>query len=104
MAGSTGTLWLIPNTLDLGVDGGASLDIALPREAVARAASLTHWVVENAKSARAFLKRVNEVQALAQPLQSLDMRELPRTPKDGRAAPLGTPCSHPRWPATTSGC
>jgi 16S rRNA (cytidine1402-2'-O)-methyltransferase len=83
----SGTLWLIPNTLDLGVDGNAALDLTLPREAVMRAAGLSHWVVENAKSARAFLKRVNEVQPLAQPLQALDIRELPRAPKDGRAAP-----------------
>ena len=47
------------------------------------AARLEHWLAENAKSTRAFLKRVDAVFALAQPLQSLQIVELPR-PAKGR--------------------
>ena len=81
------TIWLVPNTLDLGADSGAPLDDALPSGALRRAAALTHWVVEDAKTARAFLKRVAAVVPLALPLQSIDIREMPRPPKDGRSAP-----------------
>jgi len=42
------------------------------------AARLQHWVCENAKSARAYLKRVGELQPLSGPMQSLDFQELPR--------------------------
>ena len=42
------------------------------------AAGLTCWICENAKSTRAYLKRVNEVEPLAQPLQALQILELPR--------------------------
>ncbi len=81
-----GTLWLVPNALDHGTSNPPPLDLTLPRGAIERSAVLTHWVVENAKTARAFLKRVQALQPLAQPLQAIDIRELPRSPKDGRAA------------------
>ena len=86
MAAPTGTLWLVPNTLDLGTATDAALDEVLPRTAIGRAAGLSHWVVEDAKSARAFLKRVQALHPLPGPLQTIDIRELPRPPKDGRAA------------------
>jgi len=83
-----GTLWLVPNALDLGTEGDPTpIDRLLGREVVERAASLTHWAVENPKSARAFLKRVQACVPLAAPLQAIDIRELPRAPKDGRGAP-----------------
>jgi 16S rRNA (cytidine1402-2'-O)-methyltransferase len=50
----------------------------LPEHTLQVAATLTHWVTENAKSTRAFLKRVQGHTPLAQPLQSLDVVELPR--------------------------
>jgi 16S rRNA (cytidine1402-2'-O)-methyltransferase len=90
---SAGTLYLVPNTLDLGTldAGGATPDLqhTLPLEAIRVAAALTHWVAENAKTTRAFLKRVNAVVPLSQPLQSIQIVELPRAPK-GRpgAAPV----------------
>jgi len=85
---ASGTLWLVPNALDLGTAGESTpIDRLLGRAVVERAASLTHWAVENAKSARAFLKRVQACAPLAVPLQSIDIRELPRAPKDGRDAP-----------------
>lgn len=82
-----GKLWLVPNTLDLGCADAMPLEVCLAPSAIERAAALGHWVVENAKTARAFLKRVQAVRTLVQPIQALDVRELPRQPKDGRAAP-----------------
>ncbi|MCA0177920.1 MAG: SAM-dependent methyltransferase [Proteobacteria bacterium] len=79
------TLILVPNTLDL-ASAPVPLDAVLPRAAVHAAATITHWVVETPKVARAFLKRVDAVQPLAVPLQSLDVRELPRTRKGGTAS------------------
>jgi 16S rRNA (cytidine1402-2'-O)-methyltransferase len=76
----TGRLVLVPNTLDLGA-APEPIDALLTAHALRRAASLRFWVVENAKTARAFLKRVDALQSLATPLQSLDIRELPRTRK-----------------------
>lgn len=89
-AGSTegpavGRLWLIPNGLDLGTGVEVPLCDVLPRGVITQAAALGHWVVENAKTARAFLKRVGAVVPLARPLQSIDIRELPRHGK-GRAS------------------
>lgn len=82
-----GRLILVPNTLDFGIAGAAApLDDLLPRSTLRAAAALSHWVVENAKSARAFLKRVDAVQPLATPLQGLQMQELPRPPKGGKAS------------------
>jgi len=80
----SGRLVLVPNTLDFGVDG-ASVDLqaVLPLEVIAAAAGITHWAAENAKTARAFLKRVGAVRPLARPLQELEIRELPRPPKGG---------------------
>jgi 16S rRNA (cytidine1402-2'-O)-methyltransferase len=75
-----GSLILVPNTLDLGAEA-QPLDAVLPAAVLRHAARLTHWAVEDARSARAFLKRVNEVEPLAGPLQSLDIRELPRPRK-----------------------
>jgi 16S rRNA (cytidine1402-2'-O)-methyltransferase len=76
-----GTLYLIPTPLDFGCEGQselADLRQLLPASTIAHAAGITHWVVENAKSARAFLKRVHAVQALACSLQEMQIAELPR--------------------------
>ena len=83
---SLGTLWLVPAPLDLGA-AESPLDTVLPQAALARAAMLQHWVVEDAKSARALLKRVAQHQPLAQPLQALHMVELPRPPKGAGRSP-----------------
>lgn len=87
MAAGKGRLYLVPNTLDFGVEG-ASVDLqdVLPRHAIEVAARLTHWAAENAKTTRAFLKRVDAIAPLARPLQELSIAELPRPPK-GRAEP-----------------
>jgi 16S rRNA (cytidine1402-2'-O)-methyltransferase len=76
---ATGTLYLVPTPLDFGCDAAAAdLSAALPAHTVAVAADLTHWITENAKSTRAFLKRVALHQPLALPLQEQTLLELPR--------------------------
>jgi 16S rRNA (cytidine1402-2'-O)-methyltransferase len=85
-APAPGRLVLVPNGLDLGTDTEVDLTEVLPEAVLQQAARLTHWVVENAKTARAFLKRVDRHVPLAQPIQALDIRELPR-PRKGSATP-----------------
>ena len=82
-----GRLLLVPNALDLGAAAAPELRDVLPLGVIRRAAALTHWVAENAKSARAFLKRVAAVEPLALALQDIRIAELPRLPK-GRAGAL----------------
>ncbi|HTH76677.1 MAG TPA: SAM-dependent methyltransferase [Trinickia sp.] len=66
----SGVLYLIPNALG---DGGAeALATVLPASVVARTASLGYFVGENAKSTRAFLKRVG----VTRPIQEIEIREL----------------------------
>lgn len=79
-----GTLYLVPNGLDVGTSDAAGLAERLPLGTVRVAAGLAHWVCENAKTTRAFLKRVDAACGLAQPLQQIAIVELPRPPK-GRA-------------------
>lgn len=89
MSSRPGHLILVPNTLDLGNGVGTDLRQTLPYAALETAASLTHWVAENAKTTRAFLKRVDAVIPLAQPLQTLSIVELPRPVKGAKvAAPM----------------
>lgn len=73
-----GKLFLVPAPLDFGCEVQAPLDQVLPAGTLTIAARLPHWICENAKSARAYLKRVGELQPLASPIQTLDIRELPR--------------------------
>jgi 16S rRNA (cytidine1402-2'-O)-methyltransferase len=76
------TLYLMPNTLDFGLQAELpSIQDALPLRALQIAAQLTHWVAENAKTTRAFLKRVDAVVPLAQALQTISIVELPRPAK-----------------------
>ena len=79
---SVGTLFLIPTPLDFGcVPAGATPDPIsrwLPADTLTTASRLTHWITENAKSTRAFLKRVDSLHSLAAPLQSQQIVELPR--------------------------
>jgi len=83
-----GTLVLMPNALDLGAEP-VPLQTVLPQAALEHAARIAHWVVENAKSARTLLKRVDALAPLAQPLQALSIVELPRPPKGtGAAVPV----------------
>lgn len=87
---SHGRLLLIPNTLDLGCTPADApppdLREVLPLGAIRAASRLTHWVAENAKSTRAFLKRVAEVEPLAVAMQAMHIAELPRPAKGGAKA------------------
>lgn len=85
-----GTLYLVPTPLDFGIaqDVPPLLTEWLPAETIARARQLTHWITENAKSTRAFLKRVDAIASLTQPLQTQKITELPRAAhKKGDHAP-----------------
>ncbi|MEO6361961.1 MAG: SAM-dependent methyltransferase [Caldimonas sp.] len=84
MSTPSGTLYLVPNTLDFGT-GSAATDIAeaLPMGSLRVAARLEHWLAENARSTRAFLKRVDRACPLARPVQEVRIVELPR-PAKGR--------------------
>lgn len=81
-----GRLILMPNTLDFGVDDSMDLREVLPQRVIEQAARLTQWAAENAKTTRALLKRVDAVAPLSQPLQSVQIAELPRPHKGGRPA------------------
>lgn len=87
-----GRLLLVPNALDLGVAGGDIRD-AVPDGVLHRAAAIRHWVVEDARSARAFLKRVGAHVPLAAPVQELSIVTLPRPRKGERNGP-----DRPPWP------
>jgi 16S rRNA (cytidine1402-2'-O)-methyltransferase len=73
-----GKLYLVPAPLDFGCDVQAPLQDVLPLGTLQTAAGITHWICENAKSARAYLKRIDAVAPLAAPLQAQAIQELPR--------------------------
>jgi len=75
---SRGRLLLVPTPLDFGCATQVPVADVLPATTLAAAAQTTHWITENAKSTRAFLKRVGEHQPLALPLQQQTITELPR--------------------------
>ena len=96
MSEARGTLFLVPNTLDFGIgsaEGATPIDEVLPLGVLRTAARLGHWVAENARSTRAFLKRVDAVVPLARPLQQIEIVELPRPAKGGK--PGATPDLRP---------
>jgi 16S rRNA (cytidine1402-2'-O)-methyltransferase len=74
----SGTLYLVPAPLDFGCGTQSPLEQSMPEGTLQRAAGLQHWVCENAKSTRAYLKRVSELYPLCVPLQSMQLQELPR--------------------------
>jgi 16S rRNA (cytidine1402-2'-O)-methyltransferase len=73
-----GKLYLVPAPLDFGCATQTPLDEVMPAGTLRIAARLQHWVCENAKTTRAYLKRVDGLHALAQPIQALHIQELPR--------------------------
>lgn len=94
MVESPGRLVLVPSPLDFGLPEKqwADLQDVLPLQVLQVAAGLEHWVAENAKTARAFLKRVDRVVPLSRPLQQVQIIELPRPPKGrGVAAKVDWP-------------
>jgi len=75
---TSGTLFLVPTPLDFGTSEAMPLETVLPAATWQRAAGLTHWITENAKSTRAFLNRVGALTPLAAPLAQQHLVELPR--------------------------
>ena len=73
-----GKLYLVPAPLDFGCDVQAPLQDVMPLSTLQVAARLCCWICENAKSTRAYLKRINELQPLSNPVQALQIQELPR--------------------------
>jgi 16S rRNA (cytidine1402-2'-O)-methyltransferase len=73
-----GKLYLVPAPLDFGCESPTRLQDSLPLGTLQVAARLNHWICENAKSTRAYLKRVDELVPLLQPVQALQLQELPR--------------------------
>jgi len=73
-----GKLYLVPAPLDFGCDSETDLQHSMPMGTLTVAARLNHWVCENAKSTRAYLKRVNAIVALNSPVQAQHIQELPR--------------------------
>lgn len=73
-----GTLYLIPAPLDFGCETQAPVEDSVPLGTLRIAAGLTHWICENAKTARAYLKRIEAIAPLAAPLQAQQFQELPR--------------------------
>jgi 16S rRNA (cytidine1402-2'-O)-methyltransferase len=74
----TGKLYLVPAPLDFGCEQQTALQNVIPMGTITTAATLTHWICENAKSARAYLKRVHEIAPLVLPIQDMSFVELPR--------------------------
>lgn len=73
-----GRLYLVPAPLDFGCEPLGDLLDSLPMGTLRIAARLTFWICENAKTTRAYLKRVGQQVPLLLPLQSLELQELPR--------------------------
>ena len=73
-----GRLFLVPTPLDHGCAEQTPLDDVLPLGTIKKAAAIACWIGENAKSTRAFLKRVDARVPLAQPIQAQQITELPR--------------------------
>jgi len=75
---NAGKLFLVPAPLDFGCEEQADIRDSLPLGTLQTAARITHWICENAKSARAYLKRIDAVAPLIEPLQAQQIQELPR--------------------------
>ncbi len=78
MSIAKGKLYLVPAPLDFGCDLQAPLQDVMPLGTLQVAARLCCWICENAKSTRAYLKRINELHPLSTPVQALQIQELPR--------------------------
>ena len=73
-----GLLFLVPTPLDFGCAEQAPITDVLPSSTLATAAGVQHWICENAKSTRAFLKRTGEIYPLVASLSEQTITELPR--------------------------
>ena len=75
---AAGKLYLVPAPLDFGCAAQSPVTDVIPARTLQLASGLTHWICENAKSARAYLKRIDELHPLAKPLREQQIIELPR--------------------------
>ena len=73
-----GKLYLVPAPLDFGCEQMAPIQDVMPLQTLQIAARIGYFICENAKSTRAYLKRVGEIVPLSQPVQALQITELPR--------------------------
>jgi 16S rRNA (cytidine1402-2'-O)-methyltransferase len=86
----SGILYLIPNTLGKRDETDPLPDV-IPAGVQQIAAGLDYLVAENAKTARAFLKKLGETCPLARPIQQIEIRELNVNTRDGALADLLAP-------------
>ena len=77
-AARLGQLYLVPAPLDFGCQQQAALRDVMPNGTLEQAARLRYWICENAKSTRAYLKRLGAQIPLGCALQDLIIQELPR--------------------------
>jgi 16S rRNA (cytidine1402-2'-O)-methyltransferase len=75
---NSGSLYLVPAPLDFGCAIQSPLEDVMPERTLAASANITHWICENAKSTRAYLKRVGQLHPLALPIREQHIDELPR--------------------------
>ena len=96
MTPMAGTLYLVPNLLGL-----VPPEDVLPAGTIAIARRLDHFIVENAKPARAFLK----ILAPERPLRALAISEIGPAPSPAHIADLLAPASSlPRTAKGWSSC
>lgn len=83
-----GILYLLPNTLGAR-DAADPLTAVIPLEVQRQTAALDYLIAENAKTARAFLKKLSESTPLTHTIQQIEIRELNvNTPEDALSALL----------------
>ncbi len=73
-----GKLYLVPAPLDFGCNQEINLQQVMPKGTLSVAANLTHWICENAKTTRAYLKRIDAFIPLKATVQTQTITELPR--------------------------
>ena len=73
-----GKLFLVPAPLDFGCDEDIALQQVMPMGSISAAANITHWICENAKTTRAYLKRIDVCTPLKASIQTQNIVELPR--------------------------
>ncbi len=91
------TLYLVPNLL-----GSVPPQHVLPERTIAVARGLSHWIVETAKPARAFLKALD----LPRPIAECWIREIGETPEAAHLAALLAPArdGHDLGLVSDAGC
>ena len=73
-----GRLFLVPAPLDFGCSQEVDLPQVMPMGTIAAAANITHWICENAKTTRSYLKRIDACSPLRASIQTQTITELPR--------------------------